>query len=291
MAAGLSAGAVALIGAGVGAAGSMAASSAGGKAAGAAAASQTATTLQGMALQDQQYRQVQSLLSPYVQAATGTFDGASYLRANPDVAADAYYSAHPEEHYRQIGQAEGRGGGHYLTQGSLGAQQDLVGLNGAGAQQSAISGIENSPLFGSLVQQGENAMRQNASATGGLRGGNFQGALAQFRPSMLSAAIADQYSRLGGLTGIGQNAAAGVGNSGAQMANNNANLLGQLGQVQAGNALAQGRATQQNIGGITQGLGAAFGALGGKPSLFGGGSSSGSSGTFQPAVVGETYGY
>lgn len=276
--------------AGIGAAGALGAANAGGKAAGQASAAQTQTALMGMAQQGQQFDRVQALLSPYVQAATGTFDGAAYLRNNPDVAADPYYASHPLEHYQQHGQAEGRQG-TYSSQGSLGAQQDLVGLNGAQAQQGAIDQIQNSPLFGSLVQQGENALRQNASATGGLRGGNFQGALAQFRPSMLSAAIADQYARLGGLTGIGQNAAAGVGNSGAQMANNNANLLGQLGQAQAGNALAQGRSTQQAIGGITQGLGTAFGSLAGK-NLFGSSSPApGYSGTFQPAVVGDTFGF
>lgn len=275
----------------VGAAGALGAANSGKKAAQSAANQQTQTTLMGMAQQDQQYQHVQSLLAPYVQAATGTFDSKSYLQNNPDVAADPYYSAHPEEHYRLHGQAEGRQGG-YLNQGSLGAQQDLLGLNGAQAQQGAVDQIQNSPLFGSMVQQGENALRQNASATGGLRGGNFQGALAQFRPSMLSAAIADQYSRLGGLTGIGQNAAAGVGNSGAQMANNNTNLLGQLGQIQAGGALAQGRATQQSIGGLSQGLGTAFGALGNKfGNLFNSTPAPGYSGTFQPAPMGETYGF
>lgn len=259
---GLSGAAIAgIAGGAIAAGGSMAAANSASGAARSASNSQTATTLQGMALQDQQFQRVQSLLSPYSQAATGTFDAASYLRNNPDVAADPYYGAHPEEHYRMHGQAEGRQGG-MLTSGSLTAQQDLLGLNGADAQRSAVGGIENSPMFSSLVNQGENAMRQNASATGGLRGGNFQGALAQFRPAMLSAAIADQYSRLGGLTGIGQNAAAGVGNSGAQMANNNANLLGTLGSVQAGNALAQGRATAQGINGIAGGLGAALGAFG-----------------------------
>lgn len=281
----------AIVAAGIGAVGAGMAASQGASAAGNASNAQTQTTLMGMAQQNQQFQNVQSLLSPYVQAATGTFDAASYLRANPDVAADPYYSAHPEEHWRLHGQAEGRQGAGYLTQGSLGAQQDLVGLNGAPAQQAAVDQIQNSPLFGSLVQQGENAMRQNAAATGGLRGGNFQGALAQFRPSMLSAAIADQYSRLGGLTTLGQNAAAGVGNAGGAMANANTSLLGSLGQVQAGNALAQGRAAQQTIGGITQGLGTAFGALGKAPNLFGSAPAPGYSGTFQPAPMGETYGF
>jgi len=100
--------------------------------------------------------------------------------------------------------------------GALQAQQNLLGLGGEEAQKAAYAGIEGSPAFQSMAQQGENAMLQNASATGGLRGGNIQGALAQYRPQLLSQLIQQQYQNLGGLTSIGQNAAAGVGNAGMQ---------------------------------------------------------------------------
>ncbi len=56
---------------------------------------------------------------------------------------------------------------------------------GMEAQQGAISGLEGSPIFQALARQGEDAILQNASATGGLRGGNVQGALGQFRPAAL----------------------------------------------------------------------------------------------------------
>jgi hypothetical protein len=39
---------------------------------------------------------------------SGRFDTAAYLRANPDVAQDPYYAAHPEEHYYKFGRSEGR---------------------------------------------------------------------------------------------------------------------------------------------------------------------------------------
>lgn len=126
--------------------------------------------------------------------------------------------------------------------GSLGAYQDLLGLNGAGKQQTALNGIQSSPIFSGLVQQGENAILQNASATGGLRGGNVQAALAQFRPSLLSQMISDQFSRLGGLTSLGQNAAAGVGNAGMKTGGAISDLLQQQGAAQAGAALLGGRA-------------------------------------------------
>ena len=131
---------------------------------------------------------------------------------------------------------------------SLGGQLDLLGMNGAEKQQAAISGIQASPAFTSMQQLGENRILANASATGGLRGGNVQGALAQFSPALLSQLIDQQYSRLGGLTGIGANAAAGVGSA-------QANAQTQIGSAQAGQALANGSA-------LTNVLGSGLGVLG-----------------------------
>ncbi|MDK6077941.1 hypothetical protein [Massilia varians] len=145
--------------------------------------------------------------------------------------------------------------------GALAGQQDLLGLKGADAQRNAIGAIQASPQFGALAQQGEEAILANSSATGGLRGGNTQGALAQFRPQLLAQLIDQQYARLGGLTSLGQNAAAGVGNAGMQTGVNVANLLGQQGAAQAGAALAAGKADAQ----MANGLASAFGNyMGGK---------------------------
>jgi len=141
---------------------------------------------------------------------------------------------------------------------ALTGQQDLLGLNGSGAQGSAIVGIANGPQMQAMTQQGENSILQNASATGGLRGGNTQGALAQFRPQLLNQLIQQQYGNLGGLTSIGQNAAAGVGNAGQNSSNQIINALQQQGAAQAGSALAQGQAQSSmwnNIGGAASMLG------------------------------------
>jgi hypothetical protein len=146
---------------------------------------------------------------------------------------------------------------------ALGQQQALLGMGTPAAQQQAINAIQNSPQFQALQQQGENAILQNASATGGLRGGNVQGALAQFRPALLSGLIEQQYNRLGGLTSIGQNAAAGVGNAGMTTGANVANLLGQQGAAAAGAEIAQGKAFGAIPSAISGGLGL-FSGLGGK---------------------------
>lgn len=145
---------------------------------------------------------------------------------------------------------------------SLSGQQDLLGLNGGPAQQNAITGIQNSPAFGALTQQGENAILQNASATGGLRGGNVQSALAQFRPQLLAQLIEQQFGKLGGITSIGQNAAAGQGNAGMNTGNNIATLMQQGGAAQAGAAIAQGRAQSTAFGALGGGLGLFYGMNG-----------------------------
>lgn len=134
--------------------------------------------------------------------------------------------------------------------GAIDAQQALLGLDGEDAQQSAIDQLEQSPAFTSLVQQGEEAILQNAAATGGLRGGNTQAALAQFRPQLLADTIQRQYANLGGLAQLGQASAAGQGAAGLQSANSISNLLTQQGQAQAGAALARGQAIGQTANSI-----------------------------------------
>lgn len=124
---------------------------------------------------------------------------------------------------------------------SLGAQQALLGLSGADAQRQAISQLEQSPEMQALVTQGENAILQNASATGGLRGGNTQAALAQFRPQMLSNVIQNRLANLSGITGIGQASAAGTATAAGNTGTNIANLLQQQGAATAGAQLAAGQ--------------------------------------------------
>lgn len=132
----------------------------------------------------------------------------------------------------------------YVTAGgpALEAQMAALGLAGPEAQQTYVTQQEQSPIFQALARQGEEAILQNASATGGLRGGNVQGALGQFRPALLNQFLEQQYGRLGGMTALGQNSAAGVGAAGMQSANAISDLLGQAGAARAGSALGVGKA-------------------------------------------------
>jgi hypothetical protein len=159
---------------------------------------------------------------------------------------------------------------------AFGQQQALIGLQGPDAQKKAMAGFETSPLFQSLTQQGENAILQNASATGGLRGGNVQGALSQFRPQVLNQLIEQQYGRLGGLAGTGlgvtqdifsrgQASAAGQAQQGMGMASNIGNLLANQGQALGQGMIARGNVARNTFGdlvGIAKGA-ASMGGMGG----------------------------
>lgn len=186
-----------------------------------ASKAQVQSAQMGVDVQQRQFEQMQQMLQPYVSAGYG-----ASLGLVP---------------YAQAGLP------------AFQQQQALIGLAGPEAQRQAIAAIEGSPEMAALTQQGEEAILARASATGGLRGGNVQGALAQFRPQILSQLLNQQYGRLGGIsaTGLGvlsdvaqrgQAAAAGVGTAGQATAGNVAQLLAQQGQARAGSALAAGQA-------------------------------------------------
>lgn len=153
----------------------------------------------------------------------------------------------------------------YVDAGILGLEdmQALLGLAGPDRQAAAVQGIQNSPMFQSLVQQGEQGILQNASATGGLRGGNTQAALAQFGPQMLNEFINQRYSRLGGLAQLGQGSAAGVGAAGLQTGTQIADLLGQQGAAKAGGILGQA-APWANLLNLPLQVGASYVGAGGR---------------------------
>lgn len=138
---------------------------------------------------------------------------------------------------------------------ALDQQKALLGLSGTQAQKDAINAVANGAEMEQYVKQGENAMLQNASATGGLRGGNLQAAMAQFRPQLLNQMLQQRFTNLGGLTSIGQNAAAGTGNAGMQSANAITQALQQQGAAQADAALAAGQGQAQAWGGVGQAIG------------------------------------
>lgn len=143
----------------------------------------------------------------------------------------------------------------YLQEGTAGLGQlgDLLGVNGPDKQAAALGIIQNSPVLARLIDQGTEGVLQNASATGGVRGGNTIDALANFRADAFNQVLNDQMARLGGLAGLGSGATGAVANFGAGTANAITQLLGQQGQSQAGSFLARAGVNNNmlnNISGI-----------------------------------------
>jgi len=170
----------------------------------------------------------------------------------------------------------------YLQAGlqGLSGVGNFVGTNGADAQAQAIAQLQQSPFYQSLYGNGQEALLQNGAATGGLRGGNMQGALADFGRDTLATTIDRQTGLLGGLAGMGMGATDSVSGFGAQTANNVTNLLGQIGGAKASGYLAKAgirNQTWQNIGGFADSVassvmgGGAGGLSSGLASIFKGG--------------------
>lgn len=140
--------------------------------------------------------------------------------------------------------------------GALGQVQGLLGLSGGDTQAQLIEMLEGSPAFTSRYDTGVDTILQNAAATGGLRGGNTQGSLANFSSSLLADVIQQQLGNLGGLVQTGSGTANSLSSLGQSSAGNISNLLAAQGNAQAGGILGQatmfGR-TLNDIGGIWQG--------------------------------------
>jgi hypothetical protein len=113
---------------------------------------------------------------------------------------------------------------------ALDEQQALLGLNGASAQKQAFSRFNDSPGQAFLRERGERALLQNASAIGGLGGGNVRSALQEQGIGFAQQQYNQQMAQLAGLSGTGNNTANQLGVIGA----NTANAIGQ--NLQAGGA-------------------------------------------------------
>lgn len=135
----------------------------------------------------------------------------------------------------------------FITGGqqAFGQEGDILGLHGGGAQQSIIDQLKASPLFQSMFRTGQDTVLNNASATGGLRGGNTASSLANFGSDTLAQVIQQQLQNLSGVSQQGLSAAGQLGSFGAQNANSIADLLVGSGKANAGSIL-NGQAVDNN---------------------------------------------
>lgn len=122
----------------------------------------------------------------------------------------------------------------------LGGLGDLVGVNGGDKQSAAIEALKGSPFFQSLFRTGQETLLQNASATGGLRGGNTERGLADFGADTLMQTIQQQLASLGGLAGMGMGATNATAGFGQNASNNVAGFLTDQGRNLASKDIAIG---------------------------------------------------
>tara|TARA_R110000782_G_scaffold203610_1_gene292160 strand:- start:333 stop:1169 length:837 start_codon:yes stop_codon:yes gene_type:complete len=128
---------------------------------------------------------------------------------------------------------------------ALSRQKALLGFGSPEEQSSAMSDFNESPAQQFIRQRQEKALLANASATGGLGGGNIQTALQEQAANIAGSQYGDYYNRLAGLSGTGQQAASTQGQLGANMVSNVQQGYNASGQAQASGILG---AQQANAG-------------------------------------------
>ncbi len=134
-----------------------------------------------------------------------------------------------------------------IEAGDLARQQQLalLGLLGPEAQQQAQSEVEESPAQKFIRDRQQRALLRNASAIGGLGGGNVRSALQEQAAGFAMQDAENQFNRLASLTGGAQVGVGNVGQFGGQATNAITNLLGQQGNAIASGIFGQQQARQQ----------------------------------------------
>lgn len=216
--------------------------------------------------------------------------GTSAAKASTGAAGTAAsYQQQALNYLKQMGAiplaAQKRLAGAYGVQGGVGPQIGLAG------QAQLLQQARTSPLYQQIMgtqEAGEDAIMRHAGATGGLRSGNIQDALARYSGELERGALTQSYdaarqqdlqnyaAKMGGLTSL-----AGMGSYAPQIAQTIGGIGSTLaaGQTAAAQAQQQGSANLLGLGGeIFKGLGGISGVAGGIGDLWRAGSSSGVSG-------------
>ena len=143
--------------------------------------------------------------------------------------------------------------------GALGQQQALLGLSGQDAQNEAFAAFNESPGQKFIRDRAQRNLTRNASAIGGLGGGNVRSALVEQGAGFAQQDFTNQFGRLGQMAGQGQSATNSLGQFGAQSAGNIANLGIAGSQARASGILGGAQAESQftnsllNLGGMLGG--------------------------------------
>lgn len=178
-------------------------------------------------MQWQQFQQMQQNLQPYMQLGTNNIPG---MQAQLGRLGGMQFNFNPTQ--QQLEQTPG----YQFTLGqgmnTLNNQLAAKGLNLSGAQARGIADYTTGLASQTYQQQYQNALQ------------NF---LTNYNVG------SDQYNRLSGLVGVGENAAAGVGNAGLQTASNVGNLLTSGANARAAGTIGSANAINAGLGSAAQG--------------------------------------
>jgi len=213
-------------------------------AAGSAADTQAQAANNASQLQWQQFQQLQQNLQPYMNLGTNNIPG---LQSQLGRLQGMQFSFNPT--MQQLEQTPGYQ--FTLNQGlnTVNNQLAAKGLNLSGAQARGIADYTTGLASNTYQQQYENALKSFMTNYG---------------------VQSDTYNRLSGLVGVGENAAAGVGNAGLQTASNAGNFLTSGANAQAAGMIGGANAITGGLGSIGQG-GLLNALLGGQSAAAGGG--------------------
>lgn len=174
----------------------------------------------------------------------------AYLQANPDVAADDYFSQNPLKHFQQYGQKEGRAWGAAPGSGQGG---------GSGyshqTQQQAFDRFRSTPGYQFGLNEGQKNVETSAAARGGLFSGATGKALQRFGNDYADQQGYRPYmNSLASLAGIGQTASAQSGQWGQQTGFNMGQNLLNAGQNRASGLLASGASNNAGLTALAGGF-------------------------------------
>lgn len=160
-----------------------------------------------------------------------------------------------------------------FSEGALSKLAGAYGLEGGvGSQQQLIEQAKASPIYQAMQREGEEAIRRNASATGGLRSGNVQANLAKYNQGLISDVYQQQLQGLSGLAGTpgygaqipGAMTAIGSTLAGGQLADERRR------EAEKAQNIQYGIAAYKELGGlegITSGISKGYDWLTGSPSI------------------------
>lgn len=124
------------------------------------------------------------------------------------------------------------------------------GLSGLQALLSDPDSIKDSAAYQWQLGQGVQGLDRSAAARGGLNNGGHMADVLRFSQGLASQEYGNQWNRLAGLAGLGQNSAVGAGHMGQQNANALSNLYGSIGQAGAGQAINSANAWGNALSGL-----------------------------------------